>query len=196
MSNWSWQDIQRAANDGSLDGAGLPGLVKCRQTLDGLANADPTIQKLREALRTRVGELIRLREQEELNNRSAEAERKRHDENLALDRESITVSREAIGVSKEANKISVEANLISKSANNLSKLAIWIAGFALACSLAQLVVNWNGKVGKPSPSTTPALSKPGQQEHKSSNPAVQPSNSTSTTSTNRTQVPKPATNSP
>jgi hypothetical protein len=154
-------------------------------------------------LSERVNKLIEALQQRELIIKSNASEQKRHDEKLALDREAVTVSREALGISKEANKISVDANCISnkandisKDANTLSKWAIWFAGLALLVSVVQLTLYWGCKANKSLPTTTPALSKPSQEQRKQPAFAAQTTNSMSTTSTNRIPARTPVTNTP
>jgi hypothetical protein len=196
-------DIQKSANDGSLDKASLPALRGYRQVLDGLVNADRIIQPMRETLSRRVADLIQVRERQELADTNAESERKRHEEKLALDRQAVEISKEALAASKKANEISADSNaisqdsnLISKDANRLSKCAIWIAGLALTCSILQLFGCWKNKQNTSSQSRSTEPAKLGQKEQQQPGPALQPSNSTSSMSTNRTPTRMPSTSAP
>ena len=138
----TWQEIDRAATNGSLDKSDLPYLQECRQVLDRHSNSgDASFQRVIQALRTRVGELIRVREQEKLDNRNAEADRKRHAESLELE-------RKAILVSERANEISIESNRIAHRASCYSQVATAIALAALILSGFQYFLDWHYKSAK------------------------------------------------
>ena len=121
----TWQEIDKAVRNGSLDGAKLPFLLECRRVLDGLVNAQggSDFHKLRECLYSRVNGLIERLEQIDSDSTSAESERRRHEEKLALDREAITASKEALSISKGALAESKTSNETARRALDESKKA-------------------------------------------------------------------------
>ena len=196
-------EIQKAADDGTLENAEMSFCIECRREMDRLVNANSLIQPQRKLLSERVEKRISALQQRELNAKSDAALQKMHAEKIALNQEAIVVSREALGISKEANKISVDsnvisntANAISKKANNLSRAAVFVACLALLCSLGQCVNTWWPRPMQSSPSSTPGTAPPTQVAPILPGPAAQTSNSTSTASTIHTPTNTPATNNP